>query len=273
MEDPVISISPITPEEFERFRRLLQEHAGITLLPEKRVMVASRLAKRLNFYGLTHYGAYFRLATDPEHPEEFQILVNALTTNETYFFREPSHFEFLRDTMLPAWPNKPIRIWSAACSSGEEAYSLAMVLADKCRDRPWEILGSDLSTRVLDVARTGIYPMDRIEQLDRRLMEKYCLKGVRSQADHFRVGAELRERVKFEQINLTQPLPGHLGKFDAIFLRNVLIYFDQDTKKRVVDNLLPALQPHGYFVVSHAESLHSVTRRLQTVIPSIYRLS
>lgn len=235
-------------------------------------MVASRLAKRLNYYDLASYGDYFRLVKSSEYPAEFQTLVNILTTNETYFFREPKHFEYFCDEVLKSWRNNEhFRVWSAACSSGEEPYSLAMVMAENLGMRSWEVLASDLSTRVLDNARAGVYLMDRLEHMDGRLLEKYCLKGVRSQEGFFKVDAKIRNRVTFEQINLKAPLPPNLGRFQVIFLRNVLIYFDQNTKTQVVENLLNALKPGGYFFISHSESLHSVTDKLQMIKPSIYR--
>ncbi|WP_404361412.1 CheR family methyltransferase [Methylotuvimicrobium sp. KM1] len=267
-----MSISPITKKEFDCFQRLIYEHAGIYLAPEKKVMVAGRLAKRLHFHGLTSYGEYFRLLSKPEFADEFQIMVNFLTTNETYFFREPKHFEFLRTTLLKSWQGENFNAWSAACSSGEEAYSLAMILAETLGRKRWTILGSDLSTRVLDIARNGIYPMARLEQMDPALLKKYCLRGVRSQEGFFRVDESLIDRTHFEQINLMQSLPNQLTKhFDVIFLRNVLIYFDQNTKKAVVERIIKALKPGGYFFISHSESLHRVTCDLEMIKPSIFR--
>lgn len=234
-------------------------------------MVASRLSKRLNYYELSSYGDYYRIATDPDYPHEFQMLVNILTTNETYFFREPKHFEFLRDNILIPWRGEHFRIWSAASSTGEEAYSLAMVMAENLGMRSWEIFASDLSTRVLETARAGVYPLDRLEQMDNQLLEKYCLKGVRTQEGLFRVDAKLRNRIAFDHVNLMSPLPPNLGRFEVIFLRNVLIYFDQDTKKQVVERLMTVLKPGGFFFVSHSESLHRITEQLQMIKPSIYR--
>lgn len=266
-----MAISQMTAEEFEYFRRLIYDHAGIALTPEKKVMVASRLAKRLDFYRLNNYLDYFRLATSADNGQEFQTLINILTTNETYFFREPKHFEFFRDQILKPWRGEEFRVWSAASSTGEEAYSLAMVMAETLGMRRWEIFASDLSTRVLASARNGVYALDRLEHMDPALLRKYCLKGVRSQAGCFRIDKKLRERVKFDQVNLMQPLPPLIGKFEVIFLRNVLIYFDQDTKKQVVERLFGALNPGGYFFISHSESLYRLTDQVKQVKPSIYR--
>ena len=266
-----MAISPITPQEFECFRRLIYDHAGISLVPEKKVMVASRLAKRLDHYGLSLYGDYYQLVVGRDNPQEFQVMVNILTTNETYFFREPKHFEYFRDEILRPWRGNSFRVWSAASSTGEEAYSLAMVMSEHLRSQQWEIFASDLSTKVLDVARNGVYLMDRLEHMDPRFLEKYCLKGVRAQSGFFRVDKKIRSRVTFSQVNLMSPLPVNLGQFDVIFLRNVLIYFDQETKKHVVERLATALKPGGYFFVSHSESLHRVTDHLRMLKPSIYR--
>ena len=214
----VISISPISVAEFEKFQQLIYQHAGISLAPEKKVMVASRLAKRLNHYGLPNYGQYYQLATNPDYPNEFQMLVNILTTNETYFFREPKHFDFFRDEILKPHRGERFRVWSAASSTGEEAHSLAMVMADTLGMRKWEIFGSDLSTRVLDIAKNGVYPMERLEHMPATFLEKYALKGVRSQEGYFRVIEKLRDRMHFDQANLMKPLVPSIGKFDVIFL-------------------------------------------------------
>ena len=233
-------------------------------------MVSSRLAKRLTYYGLTAYGQYFQLATSPNYPDEFQMMVNILTTNETYFFREPKHFEYFRDTILKPWRGDKFRVWSAASSTGEEAYTLAMVMAETLGMRKWEIFGSDLSTKVLNSARNGVYLMDRLDHMNPALLNKYCLKGVRSQAGFFRVDEKLRSRARFEQVNLMKPLPKAVGQFDVIFLRNVLIYFDQPTKKHVVERIATALKPGGHFFISHSESLHRVTDHLEMIKPSIF---
>ncbi len=233
-------------------------------------MVGSRLSKRLNFYQLDNYRQYYDLVMGNDVPGERQMLVDILTTNETYFFREPKHFDYLRNTVLKKWRGGEFRIWSAASSSGEEAYSLAMLLAETLSHRPWEVIGSDLSTKVLEKASKGIYPMERIELLDMKLMEKYCMKGVRSQAGTFRIAEKLRKHTNFGQINLMKALPPKIGTFDVIFLRNVLIYFDQETKKHVVERVVKKLNPGGLFVISHSETLSRNTKPLEMVKPSIY---
>jgi len=261
----------ITAKEFTLFSKFIYEHAGIDLSPAKQTMVGSRLAKRINYYQLDNYLQYYDLVMSNEYPDEFQMLVNILTTNETYFFREPKHFDYLKNNVLKGWTGGKFRIWSAASSSGEEAYSLAMLLAESLPHRPWEVIGSDLSTKVLNKAQQGVYMMDRIELLDKKLLNKYCLKGVRSQEGTFRVDEKIRKHIKFGQVNLMKPLPASVGTFDVIFLRNVLIYFDQETKKRVVERVVTKLKPGCLFFISHSETLSRVTDVLEMVQPSIYK--
>lgn len=260
----------MTTGEFKRFQKFIYDHAGIDLAPAKHVMVSSRLTKRLNHYQLNNFTQYFELVMAPENRHEFQMMVDLLTTNETYFFREPKHFDFLKSEILKSWSGGEFRLWSAASSSGEEAYSIAMILAENLRGKEWSILGTDLSTKVLEKAGKGVYSMDRIELLDKELMQKYCLKGVRSQEGDFRIGEKLRNRTSFKQLNLMKGLPPKIGVFDVIFLRNVLIYFDNDTKKHVVERIISALKPGGYFFISHSETLSRITDHLEMVQPSIY---
>jgi chemotaxis protein methyltransferase CheR len=260
----------ITDDEFSRFQKLLHQTAGIYLPPAKKVLVEGRLAKRLRHHGLPSYSHYYRMISDPKHADEFQMMLNHLTTNETYFFREPAHFDFLRQT-LPIMPGAgDFRVWSAACSSGEEVYTLAMVLDEALPRRPWEVIGSDLSTKVLAKARQGLYPLERATGIERRLLQKYCLKGVRSQEGFLLIDPSLRRKAQFRQLNLTEPLQG-MGAFDIIFLRNVLIYFDPDTKRDVVNRVVQQLKPGGYFFISHSESLHGITDMVKMVRPSVFQ--
>ncbi len=234
-------------------------------------MVASRLAKRLLHYNLQTYEQYYQLLNSGCQPDEFQLMVNILTTNETYFFREPKHFEFLQEKIIKPWRGDNFRLWSAASSTGEESYSLGMTLAEGMGMKKWEIFGSDVNTEVLETARGGVYLMDRLDNMDKRYLDKYCLKGVRSQEGYFRVDEKIRNRIDFAQLNLKSPLPKDLGLFDVIFLRNVLIYFDTETKQDIVQRVITALKPGGYFFISHSETLHNVKTELSMVIPSIYQ--
>jgi chemotaxis protein methyltransferase CheR len=261
----------LTDEEFAQFRDLIYRIAGISLSPAKQPLVASRLAKRLKHHGLASYGDYFQLITAANGQAELQTAVDLLTTNETHFFREPKHFEFLSRHIVPArQPGRPLRIWSAACSSGEEPYSIAMLLDEALGSAPWDIVASDLSTRVLDKARAGLYPMERVPEIPKPYLSAYCLKGTGSQAGTLLIERRLRERVQFLHHNLTEA-PPKLGEFDAIFLRNVMIYFDQDTKRQVVARLLPLLRPGGFFLVGHSETLNGLSDEVSLVQPAVYR--
>lgn len=259
----------LTDREFRQFRELIYRIAGINLSDTKKPLVTGRLTKRVRQHGYQSFSTYFE--TLMQDKDELQIAVDLLTTNETYFFRESKHMDFLANKLLPHHlPGRPFRIWSAASSSGEEAYSLAMVLADKLADRPWEVVGSDISTRVLEKARRGHYSLERTSGIPRPYLKRFCLKGIGPETGTFKVDRMLRDRVSFYQVNLIEPLP-QLGHFDVIFLRNVMIYFDIDTKRQVVNRLLPLLRPGGYFFVSHSESLNGVSDALKLVSPSIYR--
>jgi chemotaxis protein methyltransferase CheR len=259
----------ISDGDFARFQKMIFSIAGISMTSAKKALVAGRLARRLKHHGLDCYGEYFKLLSQQQ--DEMQVAVDLLTTNETYFFREPKHFDFLRDRILPQHPpGRSFRVWSAASSSGEEAYTLSMVLADNLGTTSWEILGSDISTRVLDKARIGLYPMERIRGIPQAALRAHCLKGVGSQEGSFIIAPALRRHVRFEQINLNESLP-NVGEFDVIFLRNVMIYFQAETKRQVVARLLAKLRPGGYFIVGHSESLNGLAQGLEAVAPSIYR--
>jgi chemotaxis protein methyltransferase CheR len=198
----------LSDREFTQFQELIFQQAGISMAPAKKPLVSGRLAKRLKQHGLDSFGDYFKLLMNAAHRAELQIAVDLLTTNETYFFREAKHFEFLRDEVLARHrAGRPFRVWSAACSSGQEPYTLAMVLADTLGEMPWEIVASDISTRVLERARTGQYALEQAEKVPRHFLSRYCLKGVGSQEGTFIVDRALRNRIKFSQINLNQTLP------------------------------------------------------------------
>ncbi len=261
----------ITPAEFAQFQRFIFDAAGITLAASKTALVCGRLGKRLAEHNLDSYGEYLRLLASGRHPEEVQMAVDLLTTNETYFFREGKHFDFLRTQALAArQTGRSFRVWSAAASSGEEAYSIAMVLADCLGAAPWEVLGTDISQRVLKSAARGVYRMERARHIPPAYLHRYCLKGTDEHDGHLLVDRALRLRVSFVQANLNAPLP-ELGAFDLIFLRNVLIYFNDETKRQVVGRVSGQLRPGGHFFVGHSESLNGITNTLEAVAPSIYR--
>jgi chemotaxis protein methyltransferase CheR len=263
----------INDAEFKRFSGLIYDIAGITLTDAKKVLLTGRLSKRLTALGLGNYTQYFKYVTDGAHDEELQFMVDLLTTNETYFFREPQHFDFLKQIVPSALKQGHMyRVWSAAASNGAEAYTIAMILADKLGvDGAWEILGTDISNSMLEQARSGHYRIAEAEKIPREYLKKYCLKGKGAQEGTFLIDKKLRQHVSFEQLNLNVEGMKKIGDFDVIFLRNVLIYFDIPTKQRVVANLIPCLKNDGYFIVGHAESLNGITDSLKSVEPTIYR--
>ncbi len=262
----------VTDHEFRSFSQLIHGIAGITLTDAKKALVTGRLTKRLNALGMDTFTQYFKYVTSAQHQDELQYMVDLLTTNETYFFREPQHFKFLRETILPLARNgQTFRVWSAAASNGAEAYSIAMLLADVLKGNvAWEIFGSDISQTMLERARHGLYRMDDAAKIPTDYLKKYCLKGVRDQEGSFLVDSSLRRRVRFENLNLIDENMRKPGEFDVIFLRNVLIYFDMPNKKRVIENLVPCMKKGGHLIIGHAETLSGVTDALRQVRPTIY---
>ena len=261
----------ISDYEFTQFQTMIYDIAGISMSSAKKTLVSGRLAKRIKHHGMNSYDEYFKLIMNNGGDGERQVAIDLLTTNETYFFREPKHFEFLKNNILPGKKaGATFRIWCAASSSGEEPYTLAMMLADNLGEAPWEIVASDLSTRVLEKAQQGLYPMERAENIPERFLKAYCLKGVGSQEGMFVVDKRLRSKVRFMQINLNEALPG-IGEFDAVFLRNVMIYFDMETKRQVVNRIFPLIKPGGWLVIGHSESLNGVTDVMKSSAPSVYR--
>ena len=267
----IAGVQPISEGDFRKIRDWLFQHAGIHLSDRKHALVSGRLATRLRYHRLTRYGDYFNLLCDGRHPDEPQVALDLLTTNETSFFREPRHFEFLAQEIVPRHqPPRALRIWSAACSSGEEPYSIGMTLASCMGEQPWEILGSDLSSRILERAQAAIYPMERAKNLTRAQLVAHCLKGKDAFEGSFQVAPHVTSRVKFRQINLNATLPV-MGDFDVVFLRNVMIYFEGPTKQQVIDRILAFLRPSGYLVIGHSETLAGVNRVMKLVAPAVYQ--
>jgi chemotaxis protein methyltransferase CheR len=264
-------MKPITDAEFAQFQRFIFEAAGISMADAKKALVTGRLTKRLAAHQLETFGEYFKLLSNGQNPDEVQMAVDLLTTNETYFFREIKHFEFMRTQVLAARSRpQPYRIWSAASSTGEEAYSMAMVLADCMQTTPWEILGTDISTKVIDGARRALYSMERGRHIPPDYLKRYCRKGSGQYDGYLLVDRTLRSKVSFRQLNLNTALP-EMGLFDMVFLRNVMIYFNNETKREVVARVISTIKPGGYFCVGHSESLNDISTAVHMVAPSIYK--
>ena len=260
----------ISPFAFHKIRDYVYRTAGIVIGNDKTALVTGRLWRRLELYGHKTYEAYFAYVSSPEGAQERSTMLDLLTTNETYFFREPAHFEFLRDQIIPQQRNKPMRVWCAASSTGEEPHSIAMVLADVMGKTDWDILATDISGKVLEHARTGVYRAERIDHIPSDYLKNYCRRGIGEYEGMLAVVPSLRSRIRFEQHNLMHARKDD-EQFDVIFLRNVLIYFDQPTKQKVIENLLQCLRPGGWLILGHCESITGLNLKLTTIRPSIYR--
>jgi chemotaxis protein methyltransferase CheR len=270
----------LSPASFARFARFITAELGIKMPESKLTMVQSRLLRRvrdLHMQSVEQYAEYFFASSSTDEREH---LINAITTNKTDFFREPQHFAFLRDVVLPevsrAALSRSLRVkaWSAGCSSGEEPYTLAMVLAEYASRFPgfdFVILGTDISTKVLSRARRGVYPESQILPVPPEFRRSYLLRA-RNGADHLaRIVPELRRKVSLHQLNLMDNDYGIKDVFDAVFFRNVMIYFDKSTQEAVINKICRNLAPGGYLFVGHSESLAGLDIPVKQVETTIYR--
>ncbi|MFQ3220601.1 MAG: chemotaxis protein methyltransferase CheR [Paraglaciecola sp.] len=261
----------ITNTEFNLFKDFIYEQAGIRITVNKKIFLLSRLSKRLRHYSVESFKEFFDLMIASGPGGEQQLVIDLLTTNETYFFREPKHFEFLANEIIPNRDKiKSFNVWSAASSSGQEAYSVAMLLDDKLKNNLWEIFGSDINLTVLQQAMQGLYPQDRIQTIPTDYLHKYCYKGIGEYEGKLLIDQRLINKVKFSYVNLILPL-NDVGVFDLILLRNILIYFDSETKRNIIKKIVSRLKPGGYLFIGHAESIKEFSQGLILVTPSIYR--
>jgi chemotaxis protein methyltransferase CheR len=260
----------LSDASFAAVTDLFHSVSGIRLGEAKRPLVVGRLQKLAQRRGFAELDSYVERLLQGGDAAEIADVIDKLTTNETYFFREPEHFQALAD-LLDARPKSGprFRVWSAASSSGEEAYSIAMLLADRLGLDGWEVIGTDLSTHVVELARQGLYPMERAREVPQDYLKRWCRKGHGAHAGQLLVSQELRRRVRFECANLTQDLPD-LGLFDVVFLRNVLIYFDTPGKTDIVRRVLPLLKPDGRLYTGHAESIANLNLPVRSLAPAIY---
>lgn len=280
------SVSPaaslyITDAEFALLERLVYRESGIKLAEGKRSLVVARLRRRVEALGLRTYRAYCRYVDDDVTGRELVQMLDCIATNETRFFRVGSHFELLEKQASPRWREearnrerpKRVRIWSAACATGEEPYSIAMVLADALPSTlGWEVfvLATDLSTRALEAARRGVWPLTRAEQIPRRFLRSFMLRGVKAQAGFMAAGSEIRQLLRLQRLNLfTDAYPE--GPFDAIFCRNVLIYFSRESRQLVLERLVRLLAPGGLLFLGESENLQDPLGDLRREIPNVYR--
>jgi chemotaxis protein methyltransferase CheR len=258
---------------YRQIADLMYHSIGLSFNDNKKALVSSRLSQRILRLGLDSYEAYLALISSENDEGEFQVAVDLLTTNETYFFREPKHFDVLERELTQRQP-KTLSVWSAASSFGDEAYSIAMLLSDmqmQGRIGPeWSILGTDISNRVLRSASEAIYPAERLRHTSEQRLKRYCLRGEGDAEGLVQINDRVRDRVQFGQLNLCLPIDG-IGPFDVVFLRNVLIYFDNQTKREVVDRVLGQLRVGGLFFIGTAEGRVPCQTPLQSLEPGAFR--
>ncbi len=276
------SVPAITDFEFVRFQALIQRESGIYLDSGKKVLLVGRLAGRLRALGLESFGEYYLRVLDDE--AELVELIDRICTNETSFFREPRQFELLSGRVFPTWlaeaaagrRSKRIRVWSAGCSTGEEPYSLAMMLLESfppVQGWEFEIYATDLSRAALKRARTAIWPCNQAEQIPERFLKRFMLRGIDSQEGMMRASPEIRSLIRFRYLNLIAENYDMPGPLDLILCRNALIYFESTSRLQITNRLLDRLAPKGLLLLGHAESLNGVTDRVRNVVPTVYSLA
>jgi chemotaxis protein methyltransferase CheR len=262
--------------QFERLRAFVIEHTGIALTEAKKDMVYSRLSKRIRTQFQGSF-ADFCDAIDAGDEQETEFLINAITTNLTAFFREPHHFEFLQQRLLPQLikanaASRRLRIWSAGCSTGEEPYSLAMTLSKLPELANWDvkILATDLDANVIAHAEEGVYSQERIQGLSKAMQQRWFMRGRSGNRGLVKVKPELKQWIQFKRLNLLHDWPMR-GPFDLIFCRNVVIYFDKQTQSRLFERYAEILRPDGHLFIGHSESLFKVCERFTSLGHTIYR--
>lgn len=260
-----------TPQDFERVRALIYKHAGISLSPVKQDMVYSRLARRLRAKNFRCFRDYLDFLERSGDAAEWEAFVNALTTNLTSFFREAHHFELLSDQMRKAVDRRPFKIWCCAASTGEEPYSLAITACEVFGSNPpVQIFASDLDTNVLAHGQKGIYTADRVERLERERVQRFFLRGTGDQNGYVRVRPELQRLITFRQINLLDPVWPLREGFDAIFCRNVMIYFDKPTQYKILERFVGVLHPNGLLYAGHSENFIHAANLFRSLGRTVY---
>jgi chemotaxis protein methyltransferase CheR len=259
--------------DFRRIQALVYRHAGIALNDSKANMVYARLARRVRAHSLADFASYLsRLESDGSDPE-WQHFINALTTNLTAFFRESHHFDALAAHCAQQGASPSYRVWCAAASTGEEPYSIAMTLSGCRAPGTFEVVASDIDTNVLETAAQGIYPLERVNALPEATLKRFFLRGAGSQSGFVRVKPELREAVRFLQINLIARDWPPLGHFHAIFCRNVMIYFDKPTQNQILERLGRCLESEGRLFLGHSENIQLQTDAFIPCGRTIYRMA
>ncbi len=266
-------MTQLSIEVFKQFADLIYKEAGIYLGEHKQALVSARLGKRMRFLSIGNYDDYYDYVQNDRSRQELNQLLDAISTNVTYFYREPDHFEFLA-SLIRRWADERqsrFRIWSAASSTGEEPYTIALTLAELLQNlSDVKILATDISTSVLAVARRGEYPSKKLEKIPRKMIDKYFTPLPGRGEKIYRVKDSVKKMIQFSWLNLSTPPYPMKGPLDVIFCRNVMIYFDNKVKERLLEDMHRLLKPGGYLIVGHAESLSGLLSRFKSVRPSIY---
>jgi len=270
----------LTEKDFEAFSKFIYGEFGIKMPPVKRIMLQGRLLKRIRELNMSSYSEYKDYLFSKEgHQEEIFNFLNVVTTNKTDFYREPVHFDFLKSHVLPKFTEKatrePFNIWSAGCSSGEELYTIAITLSEYKREQPsfsFKMLGTDISHNVLDKAAKGVYAINKVDIVPLELKKRYLLKSKDKENQTVKIIPELKNNLNLKYLNLMDTTYSNISeKFDVVFCRNVLIYFDRFTQESVINKLSTYLKPGGYFFIGHSESLTGMDVSLEHIKPTIFR--
>lgn len=270
----------LSGKDFSRLSSFIYEQCGIKMPPAKKTMLEARLQKRLRALALPSFSDYCDYLFSQEGlRNELIMMVDLVTTNKTDFFREPDHFSYLVNTAIPEWQNKtggrrPLHIWSAGCSTGEEPYTLAMVLSEVAAAQDgfsYQIMATDISTRVLEKARKGVYDEERIDPVPMQLRRKYLLRSKDRTNPLVRIAPELRARVRFGRLNFMDSDFGFREQLDIIFCRNVIIYFDRQTQEKLLNKFHGHLRTGGWIFMGHSETLNGLDVPLVQVHPTVYR--
>lgn len=270
----------ISDTEFQEFQELVYQRAGINLHQGKKQLVQARLGKIIRREGLQSFQEYYEQVLYDDSGTKLVELLDRISTNHTFFFREQDHLDQLSNTILPnileldsVVSSNEIRLWSAGCSTGEEPYSIAIQVLEHGNLPPGmqlKILATDLSTNVVNIADRGVYKAEKLKNVPTKLIHKYFQKGTGNATGYYRVSSRIRSLITFRKFNLMDAFPFH-KQFDIIFCRNVMIYFDKQTQQRVVDKFFQYVKPGGYFIVGHSESLSGVQHQYKYIMPTIYR--
>jgi len=274
MKAPAVREFHFTAQDFQRVRKMIYDHAGISLNDSKQELVYSRLSRRLRATGISTFSEYLKLLEQNDE-QEWEAFANSLTTNLTSFFREHHHFPLLADQLKKIGSSRPIVLWCSASSTGEEPYSMAMTAVDAFNSftPPVKIIATDLDTNVLDTARRGVYAMERVEKLSEAVIKRFFFKGTGAQEGFVKVRPELQNMITFRKLNLLDATWPIRDRVDAIFCRNVMIYFDKETQLAILKKMAPLLRSEGLLYAGHSENFYHAEAYFKLRSKTVYELS